>query len=678
MCTRGLSQRAATLAAVMFVALTVAGADWSDDFESYAAGSTIANQGQWETWDRSTDPAANAQVVDTRAASGTNSLRIVGSSDIVQLFQDVNAGVWAVRAKAYVPSTQTGALYFILLNAYTHGQDNPKNWSVQLAMSATSGTVEDAGGSAGGPGIGTVLPLVVDAWAEIVVEIDFDNNFHSIYYNGDVLRYGFLFAGGVDSQIGLGAIDLWSSGSTESYFDDVAVEQLCVPVQVERSVELPSEVSITGVDTPAYVAGDTLSATLSLASVRAAGGPCPDLGDVTITEQLPPGWRATNVSDGGTEEGGTVTWTIPAAELAPGELTYDASGPVAGATIAIEGTIQEQGNDDIAHVRGEEIPTEQGLARGGEILSWLLLGPYMHTAGRPPQAEVMRQDHLTDGMTTIEEEVMPEAFDAVETDFDVAASTGLAPASNFEINAAAVPEWFPWRDLAARVELGDGMLYGAVDDVMCYAVCYLCAEEAMTVTFFAGSDDGIQILLGDTEVWINPVDRAWPGLADVFQANLDQGVNRLMVKVFESGGDWNFGVAVRDEFGHPIAEGLTVTLEPGACGGEPPPASFKRGDSNRDGTVNIADAVYVLQNLFAAGPAILCMDAADSNDDESVNIADAVYVLQNLFAAGPAIPAPGVEVCGPDPTPHPTPGEPDLPPCEYCEGACKTPPVACP
>ncbi len=104
---------------------------------------------------------------------------------------------------------------------------------------------------------------------------------------------------------------------------------------------------------------------------------------------------------------------------------------------------------------------------------------------------------------------------------------------------------------------------------------------------------------------------------------------------------------------------------------------FKRGDSNRDGGVNIADAVYILQNLFAQGPPIGCDDAADSNDDEGVNIADAVYILQNLFAQGPPLPAPGVDVCGPDPTGHPTGGA-ELGCADYCASACQVPPVACP
>ncbi len=109
-----------------------------------------------------------------------------------------------------------------------------------------------------------------------------------------------------------------------------------------------------------------------------------------------------------------------------------------------------------------------------------------------------------------------------------------------------------------------------------------------------------------------------------------------------------------------------------------PGVVFKRGDSNRDGGMNIADAVYILQNLFAQGPDIYCMEAADANDDEGVNIADAVYILQNLFAQGPAIPAPGPDACGPDTTPHPTEPETDLGCEDYCPEACEDPPTACP
>jgi hypothetical protein len=137
---------------------------------------------------------------------------------------------------------------------------------------------------------------------------------------------------------------------------------------------------------------------------------------------------------------------------------------------------------------------------------------------------------------------------------------------------------------------------------------------------------------------------------------------RLMAMAYTDGlGTDGYGVDF-DEVG------LTVSA------GEP---QFKRGDANRDGGMNIADGVYILQNIFAQGPDILCPDTGDANDDENVNIADAVYILQNIFAQGAPIPAPGPASCGPDPTPHPT-GDEDLPPCNYCPEACADPPAACP
>jgi hypothetical protein len=100
-----------------------------------------------------------------------------------------------------------------------------------------------------------------------------------------------------------------------------------------------------------------------------------------------------------------------------------------------------------------------------------------------------------------------------------------------------------------------------------------------------------------------------------------------------------------------------------------PVESFRRGDANADGGMNMADAVYILQNLFAGGRAILCPDAADANDDEGVNLADAIYILQNLFGAGPAI-APPYPDCGVDTTSNPDSGGDDLEPCSYDSGLC--------
>lgn len=87
------------------------------------------------------------------------------------------------------------------------------------------------------------------------------------------------------------------------------------------------------------------------------------------------------------------------------------------------------------------------------------------------------------------------------------------------------------------------------------------------------------------------------------------------------------------------------TVETTTCNSQGP--QFKRGDVNLDVSLDISDAVSILQMLFN-GTAVGCDDAADANDDGSLNIADAVAILSALFGGTGNLPAP-VD-CGPDPT----------------------------
>jgi len=90
--------------------------------------------------------------------------------------------------------------------------------------------------------------------------------------------------------------------------------------------------------------------------------------------------------------------------------------------------------------------------------------------------------------------------------------------------------------------------------------------------------------------------------------------------------------------------------DPIAC---PAGEAFYRGDTNNDGGVNIADAVYLLSVLFPTGPAnaLTCLDAGDANADGGLNIADAITLLNSLFASpAPPLPFPNAgDGCSVDP-----------------------------
>ena len=77
---------------------------------------------------------------------------------------------------------------------------------------------------------------------------------------------------------------------------------------------------------------------------------------------------------------------------------------------------------------------------------------------------------------------------------------------------------------------------------------------------------------------------------------------------------------------------------------------LRRGDPNDDGLYNIADGIFLLDNLFSMGPNPNCEETADVNDDGFKNIADPIYLLDNQFNMGPPPPAP-FPGCGLDPNP---------------------------
>ncbi|MGQ9591896.1 MAG: Ig-like domain-containing protein [Planctomycetota bacterium] len=98
-----------------------------------------------------------------------------------------------------------------------------------------------------------------------------------------------------------------------------------------------------------------------------------------------------------------------------------------------------------------------------------------------------------------------------------------------------------------------------------------------------------------------------------------------------------------------VVGGFTVypSLSPGAVTvtGGPGTRLFVRGDADRTGTVNLSDAVFVLDHLFRGGAPPECPDAADADDDGAVRLTDAVYILEHLFRSG-----------SPPPPPYPEPG----------------------
>ncbi len=88
-----------------------------------------------------------------------------------------------------------------------------------------------------------------------------------------------------------------------------------------------------------------------------------------------------------------------------------------------------------------------------------------------------------------------------------------------------------------------------------------------------------------------------------------------------------------------------------------PEADFVRGDANFDDVVNITDAVFTLVFLFAGGVSPACVDAVDTDDTGTLEITDAIRLLNHLFGGAP-----------PPPPPYPAPGRDPTPDALGCRG----------
>jgi hypothetical protein len=62
--------------------------------------------------------------------------------------------------------------------------------------------------------------------------------------------------------------------------------------------------------------------------------------------------------------------------------------------------------------------------------------------------------------------------------------------------------------------------------------------------------------------------------------------------------------------------------------------SYICGDANNDETVNVSDAVYIINYVFAGGEPPDPLEAADANCDGTCNVSDAVWIINYVFSGG--------------------------------------------
>jgi len=62
--------------------------------------------------------------------------------------------------------------------------------------------------------------------------------------------------------------------------------------------------------------------------------------------------------------------------------------------------------------------------------------------------------------------------------------------------------------------------------------------------------------------------------------------------------------------------------------------TIPQGDANGDGSINIGDAIFVINYIFNNGPAPSPVDAGDANCDGNPNVGDAILIVNYVFKGG--------------------------------------------
>jgi hypothetical protein len=229
---------------------------WSDNFDSYALGSSMHGQGGWKGWDN--DPTWTAYVSDTQALSAPHSVEIATDADLVHEY-GYTSGNYTFKTYVYIPGDFVGQSYFIMLSDYVDGAGAGNQWAVQFRMDSDLGVVEYEF-----DGVQDVL--ITDQWIELRVEIDLDNDWHQFYYDGLLLHEKAWTAGPNNQGTGflkIAAVDLFANGASPVYYDDFTL--------YGPDLNIP-DLDVTGELAWAQVpAGSTQTATLEVANVGTAG-----------------------------------------------------------------------------------------------------------------------------------------------------------------------------------------------------------------------------------------------------------------------------------------------------------------------------------------------------------------------------------------------------------------------
>ena len=188
------------------------------------------------------------------------------------------------------------------------------------------------------------------------------------------------------------------------------------------------------------------------------------------------------------------------------------------------------------------------------------------------------------------------------------------------------------QDMVTSTGLGEG----DINNHVAYGSLRFESPEEQKTTMYVGSDDAVKVWLNGELIYNNIIDRGDCDYQDIFFVTLKEGINVLLVAVYEGRGEWSgfFG----------FEQSVTYTRLP--------PRGL-RVDVNEDGTVNAIDLLWVAIALYY-DYGNSQNKRPDVNTDGTVNVEDLLLVIEYLDDPVNAL-SPGTEKVTTISTPKDTP-----------------------
>lgn len=201
----------------------------------------------------------------------------------------------------------------------------------------------------------------------------------------------------------------------------------------------------------------------------------------------------------------------------------------------------------------------------GFVRDWLIGGPYPSYEGKKGPL-----GYATDFLTGLggEAKATPHAGLASEVEFradqaKLIAGIGSTNEWGYKETKVVPVQWqeVHGTDVTGILSL-DGRYPEFRDHIVAYAFCYVDSPRQQSIKVQVGSDDDHKVWLNGT--YLGGVSRAQnvvPG-SSVYGAQLEQGLNRLLLKVVDRTNGHGFCLALTDEAGKPLADARILLADP--------------------------------------------------------------------------------------------------------------------